>query len=67
MLHVENESATEAYEQVIQANKEVAKEIIPQRKRAKRKDNSDDARVQNARKDVQHMFSKYQNHQSSTN
>ena len=67
MLHVENESETEAYEHFIQANKEVAKEIIPQRKRTKRKRNSDDARVQNARKDVQHMFSKYQNHQSSTN
>ena len=59
MLHVGNESATEAYEHFIQAIKEVAKEIIPQRKRTKRKRNSDDARVQNARKDVQHMFNKY--------
>ena len=67
MLHVENESAIEAYEHFIQANKEVAKEIIPQRKRAKGKRNSDDARVQNARKDVQHRFNKYQNNQSSTN
>ena len=67
MLHLENESATEAYEHFIQANKEVAKEIIPQRTRAKRKRTSDDARVQNARKAVQHMFSKSQNHQSSTN
>ena len=67
MLHVENESTTDAYEHFIQANKEVAKEIIPQRKRAKRKRASEDARVQKARRDVQHMFSKYRNDQSTTN
>ena len=67
MLHVENESATESYEHFIQANKEVAKEIIPQREKTNRKQTSDDARVQKARTDVQNMFSKYPNHPSNTN
>lgn len=67
ILSVDGESATEAYEHFIQANKETAKQVIPQRKRLKRKQYSDDVRVQNARNDVNYMFSKYQSDPSNFN
>ena len=66
MLHLENELATESYKHVIRGKKEVAKEIIPQQKKTNRKQTSEDARVQNVRKDMQNMFSMYENHPSNT-
>ena len=57
-------SATEAYEH-LQANKEAAKELIPLWKKTKKNCVSDDARVQDARKDVQRIFAIYQNQSNS--
>ena len=66
VLSTEGESATEKYQQFIEANKEKAEEILPQRKRRKKANTSNDDRVQNARTQVQEAFTKYEAQSDNT-
>ena len=67
VLCTDEESATERYDHFIEANKVVASEILPQRKRTKKKCTSTDARVQSARELVQTAFDVYATEASNAN
>ena len=49
-LRIENETSTETYENLIQANKEAAKELIPKKSKTKQMKFANNQRVINARK-----------------
>ena len=66
-LHVEGENETDRYQHFVDANKEVAKEMIPQIQKKKKKQESDDVRVQTARKLVQTAFNRYEELPSNRN
>ena len=67
VLCTDEDSATERFDHFIEANKVVASEILPQRKRTKTKRTSDDPRVQNARELVQASFDRYSTESSNAN
>ena len=66
-LYTEEGSATEKYDHFIEANREAAKEILPQRKKLKKKSASGDTRVQAARNLVQIAYNEYQTDPSYPN
>ena len=51
-LRIENETSTETYENLVQANKETAKELIPKKTKTKQMNIANDQRVINARKNA---------------
>ena len=58
-LRTENETGTETYENLIQANKETAKELIPKKSKTKQMNIANDQRVINARKNASNSVKLY--------
>ena len=66
-LCCENESATETYAHLIMATEEAAKENLPVKKQVKKKANSLDPRIENARKKVKNASDVYSKRSSERN
>ena len=60
-LYNEDESATEAYQHLIDANNQAAEEMIPHKRKRKKKETACDHRVECRRKEVNEAFSVYVN------
>ena len=58
-LRIENETSTETYENLIQANKETAKELIPKKSKTKQMNIVNDQRAINARKNASNSVKLY--------
>ena len=58
-LRIENETSTETYENLIQANKETAKELIPKKSKTKQMNIANDQRVINGRKNASNLVKLY--------
>ena len=56
----ENDTATEEYQHLIQANNETAQKLMPPRKKRTKRQLSEDTRVVEARQKVQNAFNDYQ-------
>ena len=63
----DHQNATQQYENLIIANDEAAKELIPKKEKQKRKQIAKDPRIVAARDDVKKSFQKYQNNKNATN
>ena len=66
-LCLENENATESYAHLITANQETAKELLPIKTKTKKKRQSDDVRVNIARKKSEKAACNYVNNPSELN
>ena len=64
VLSDQQDDPSKSYGNFIQANREVAEELIPQKKKGKRKKPANDIRIEASRKSVQTAFSEY--HRNST-
>ena len=64
-LYNEDDDITKQYGKFVQSNAEAAEELIPVRKRAKRRKLADDARVEEACSKVQKAFESYNVNTSS--
>ena len=58
-LRIEYETSTETYENLIQANKETAKELIPKKSKTKQMNIANDQRVINGRKNASNLVKLY--------
>ena len=64
-LRIEEGDATENYEKLIQANTEAAELLVPKKEKLKRSQTSNHPKIEDARKEAQEAFRKYQS-QSDT-
>ena len=66
-LRIENETSTETYENLIQANKETTKELILKKSKTKQMNIANDQRVINARKNASNSVKLYFEDPNETN
>ena len=59
-LYKETETETDNYQHLMQANEETAKKLLPQKKKRKKVEVSEDPRIEVARKKVKDAFTAYQ-------
>ena len=66
-LRIKNETSTETYENLIQANKDTAKELIPKKSKTKQMKFGNNQRVINARKNASNSVKLYFEDPNETN